>query len=86
MRVKIHPRVKKYLQGLPKKERKSVKEKLKKLGDDPFKPRPKVDIKKLKGKKHDLYRLRAGSHRFEYFVEEETVWIDEAFRRGRGYR
>jgi len=30
--------------------------------------------------------LRVGDHRFEYFIEDGRIWIDEAFRRGRGYR
>ncbi len=86
MEVKIHPRVRGYLQELPEKERGKIKRRLRDLGSDPYKARSGLDIKKLRGKKHDMYRLRVGEHRFEYFVEEKTVWIDEAFRRGRGYR
>lgn len=86
MEVRIHPRVRKYLQKLPEDEKSSVKEKLRNLEDDPYRPRPGVDIKKLEGRKHTMYRLRVGTHRFEYFVEEKTVWIDKAFLRGRGYR
>jgi len=44
------------------------------------------DIKKLKGKKRDMFRLRAGGHRFEYFIEDRVIWIVDAFKRGRGYR
>ena len=33
-----------------------------------------------------MYRLRVGDHRFEYFVDEGKVWIDNAFKRERGYR
>ncbi len=86
MNVKAHPRVQKYLLELSREERERVKKKLRELGSDPYKPRPGVDIKRPKGRKHYLYRLRVGSHRFEYFVEERTVWIDGAFRRERGYR
>ncbi len=84
MEVVIHPRVQKYLENTGEKER--LVKHLKRLADDPYNSRSGADIKKLKGKKHDMYRLRVGDHRFEYFVEEEKVWIDEAFRRGRGYR
>jgi len=33
-----------------------------------------------------MYRLRIGDYRFEYFVEEKTIYVVEAFRRERGYR
>ena len=45
----------------------------------------RLDIKKLKGKTHDVYRLRIGEHRFVYFVDDEIVWVQNAFRRERGY-
>ncbi len=73
----------KYLNISVEKER--LKKHLEKLADDPYNSRGGVDIKKLKGKKHDMYRMRVGDHRFEYFVDEGKVWIDNAFRRGRGY-
>ncbi|MEF8874140.1 MAG: type II toxin-antitoxin system RelE/ParE family toxin [Candidatus Thermoplasmatota archaeon] len=98
MEVVIHPRVqndreiktpsilknKKFSADSDEKER--LVEHLKKLADDPYTSRNGADIKKLKGKKHDMYRLRIGEHRFKYFVEEGKVWVDEAFRRVRGYR
>ena len=80
----IHPKVKKYILESGEKER--LIRHLKKLAEDPYHPRSEVDIKKLQGKKHDLYRLRVHDHRFEYFVDEEKIWIDNAFRRGRKYR
>jgi len=85
MEVVIHPRVKKYLENDTDEKERLVKH-LKKLADDPYTSRSGVDIKKLKGKTHDMYRLRVGEHRFEYFIEEGKIWVDEAFRRGRGYR
>jgi len=83
MEVRVHPRVKRYLDDSGEKER--IKESLKKLGEDPFTSRSGADIKRLKGKSHDLYRLRVGEHRFEYFVEDEIVWVQRGFRRGKGY-
>ena len=83
MEVMIHPQVQRYLDDSGAKER-FIKH-LEKLVDDPNNSRSGVDIKKLKGKKHDMYRLRVGDHRFEYFVDEGKVWIDNAFTRGRGY-
>jgi mRNA-degrading endonuclease RelE of RelBE toxin-antitoxin system len=84
MDIMIHPRVGKYLQDSGEKER--LSKHLRKLAEDPYHSRPEVDIKKLQGKKHDLYRLRINDHRFEYFIDEDKIWIDNAFKRGRGYR
>lgn len=84
MEIRVHPRVKKYLDKSDEKER--LKEHLKELMNDPYTSRSGVDIKKLRGKKHDIYRLRVGDHRFEYFVEEGIVWIERAFKRGKEYQ
>jgi mRNA-degrading endonuclease RelE of RelBE toxin-antitoxin system len=83
MKVQVHPSVKKYLDESGEKDR--LKEGLQRLEEDPFASRSGLDIKKLKGKTHNVYRLRIGEHRFEYFVEDETVWVQNAFRRERGY-
>ncbi|MFW6176226.1 MAG: type II toxin-antitoxin system RelE/ParE family toxin [Thermoplasmatota archaeon] len=84
MEIVIRPRVQKYINNSGEKER--LVKHLKKLSEDHYNSRSGVDKKKLKGKKHVMYRLRVGEHRFEYFVEEEKIWVDEAFKRGRGYR
>ena len=83
MQVMMHPRVQKYLEDSGAKDR--IIKHLEKLADDPYNSRSGVDIRKLKGKKHDMYRLRVGEHRFEYFVDDGKIWIDNAFRRGKGY-
>jgi mRNA-degrading endonuclease RelE of RelBE toxin-antitoxin system len=84
MEVVIHPRVKKFINLSGEKER--IIAHLKVLANDPYNKRSGMDIKKMKGREHDLYRLRIGEMRFEYFIEDDKVWIDEAFMRGRGYR
>lgn len=84
MKIVVHPRVRKYINESGEKER--IVKNLEKFADDPYISSSGVDIKLLKGKKHDMYRLRVGDHRFEYFIEEGNVWIDDAFLRGRGYR
>lgn len=84
MEVLIHPRVKKYLDDSGEKE--NLIRNLTYLADDPYNKRSGADIKRLKGKKHVMYRLRVGEYRFEYFVDEGKVWIDNVFIRGRGYR
>ena len=83
MKVQVHPRVKKYLDESGEKDR--LKQGLARLGDDPFTSRSGLDIKKLKGRNHEVYRLRIGEHRFEYFVEDGIVWVQNSFRRERGY-
>jgi len=84
MEIMIHPRVRKYINESSDKDR--IIKHLKKLSSDPYNSRSGVDIKKLRGKKHDMYRLRVSDHRFEYFVDEDKVWIDNAFKRERGYK
>ncbi|PTD93706.1 type II toxin-antitoxin system RelE/ParE family toxin [archaeon SCG-AAA382B04] len=84
MEVRIHPRVVDYIEEVGEKER--IKEKLENLKENPYKSRSGADIKKLKSKENEMYRLRIRPHRFEYLVEEGVVWVENAFRRGRGYR
>ena len=84
MDIKVHPRVRTYI--IESGEKETLVAHLRLLQNDPYHKRAEVDIKKLKGKKHTLYRLRVGIHRFEYFIEEETIWVDRAFKREQGYR
>lgn len=86
MEVRLHPDVRSYLDDLQDSDTERCEDSLKNLSEDPYRNRPKCDIKKLKGKEKKMYRLRVGNHRFEYFTEDDKVWIVEAFRRGRGYR
>ena len=82
MDIRVHPRVKKYLDESGEKDR--LKQGLAGLGEDPFTSRSGLDIKKLKGKTHDVYRLRIGEHRFEYFVEDEAGVGPECIPSGEG--
>lgn len=82
--VFLHPSVVKYLDHLSENERKRCYMSLKKLSNDPYKPRAGCDIKTLSGKK-DSYRLRAGSHRFLYVIRENEVLVEEGFKREKGY-
>ena len=83
--VRLHPSVIKFLDSLQETESERCRAVLKSLGRDPFTTRSGTDIKKLKGKKHALYRLRIGSYRFEYFVEASVVWVVKTFTREIGY-
>jgi mRNA-degrading endonuclease RelE of RelBE toxin-antitoxin system len=54
------------------------------LKKNPYRPRPLVDIIKLRGfKSPPMYRLRVGRHRLEYFVYENdrTITVTNAFLR-----
>lgn len=86
--VKLHPEAVKFIKKLDDKTQKQMKDKLRLLRTDPWRNRPGADIKKLSGTKgrQDLYRLRLGTYRFIYAVEGDTVWVTDAFVRGRGYR
>ncbi len=83
--LRIHPKAGKFLDEVSVIERKRLVESLENLRGNPFRPRSGTDIKRLKGKLHDFYRLRDGNYRFEYFVEDGIVWVVKAFRREVGY-
>lgn len=72
--VFLHPSVVRYLDHLSENERKRCYMSLKKLSNDPYKPRAGCIIRKLSGKK-DSCRLRAGSHRFLYVIRENDFFI-----------
>lgn len=86
--VRLHPEVVKFIKKLDDRTQKRIKEKLRLLESDPWHSRPGAHIKKLSGTegRQDLYRLRVGNYRFVYAFEENTVWVTDAFVRGRGYR
>ena len=82
--ILVHPKVHAYVALLSKVERTRCHGKLKMLAEDPFTPRAGCDIKKLSSRKN-YFRLRVGPHRFLYLVEGNEVFVEEAFRRGKGY-
>ena len=65
--------------------RKRVKSNLSELKNDPYKARPKADIKKLKGPKRDYYRLRIGNYRAIYVVEGKKVKVAKILPRNSAY-
>ena len=86
LQIQLHPTAVDFLDKLDIEERLRCIEALKLLGEDPFKNRARCNIKKLKGKKKSLYRLRVGQNRFEYFVKENCIWVVSGFKREKGYR
>lgn len=73
------------LNGLPPDHRSVVRSKLSELKEDPYRPRPNADIKKLKGPKKDYYRLRAGNFRAMYVIEGNIVKVAKIIPRDKAY-
>ena len=73
------------LKNLPPDIQGRMKVKLGELKNDPYRPRPKADIKKLKGPKRDYYRLRIGNFRALYVVEGYNVRVAKIVPRSKAY-
>ena len=86
--VRLHPNVAKFLDELDERVKNRINATLRQLEHDPFRSRPGVDVKRLKGTKgrQDFFRVRIGDYRAVYAVDEKVVWVTEIFHRGKGYR
>ena len=73
------------LREMTDKEQRRVKGALAELEVDPFRPRPKADIKRLRGPSRDLYRQRVGDMRIVYAVEGEEVRVAKILPRSKAY-
>lgn len=63
-----------------------LKEHMNLLSEDPYRPRPKVDIKKLSGGANPaIYRLRVGDYRVIYGITGSQVKVTEIIHRSKGY-
>jgi mRNA-degrading endonuclease RelE of RelBE toxin-antitoxin system len=62
-----------------------IKRALSQLVEDPFRPRPRVDIKRLKGPKRDYLRLRIGDFRTIYVVDGRRVLVAKVLPRSKAY-
>jgi len=74
------------LRKLPADVRKRMANGLRVLEEDPFRARPKADIRILEGTEPRKYRIRVGDYRAVYSVAGDEVKVIEVFVRGRGYR
>ena len=74
------------LKDLPEAVQQRIKEALGELREDPFRPRPKADIKRLKGPDRDYYRQRIGDFRAIYVVEGQRVLVVKIMPRSKAYR
>jgi len=85
--VKLHRGVVKSLERLEPKLRERIKSAVRNLGENPYEPRPGVDVVRLAGTKgrRDLYRLRIGNYRAIYAIEGKVVYLTGLFHKGKGY-
>ncbi|MGV9168446.1 MAG: type II toxin-antitoxin system RelE family toxin [Promethearchaeia archaeon] len=71
---------------LESKQKNRVKEPLRTLEEDPFRNRPRTDIKKLRYPSDPpLFRLRIGNYRAIYFVVKNEVKVTEIIHQSKGY-
>lgn len=76
----------KQLLTLDQRLRDKIKRRIRQLSANPYRPRAKADIKKLKGSFNpELYRLRVGDFRVVYAVIGAEIRITEIIRRGKSY-
>jgi len=61
------------LERIPESPKKKIIASIKKLSSNPFPPSP--NIKKLKGFKPPIYRIRSGDFRVLYTVHDKTIII-----------
>lgn len=62
-----------------------IKERLRKLSNDPYRSEPGTDIKKLRGPKRNYYRLRIGNYRAIYVIDGNRVLVAKVLPRSRAY-
>jgi len=85
-RVVISDTATRQLRKLPGDQRSRVARALRVLEEDPFRPRPKADIRAIADTEPRKHRLRIGDYRVVYAIVGREVKIIEVFIRGRGYR
>ncbi len=73
------------LRALPPRVQGRVKRALRELEEDPFRSRPRADIKKLRGPAREYHRLRVGDHRAIYVVEGRRVLVARILPRSKAY-
>ena len=84
-RVLLSETARRQLRDLQVRTRTRIERALAELEDDPFHPRPKADIKRLKGPDRDYYRQRIGDHRAIYVVDGRRVLVAKILPRSKAY-
>ena len=77
--------VRRQLRDLSERTQTRIKQALTELEQDPFHPRPKADIKRLKGPDRDYYRQRIGDYQAIYVVEGRRVLVAKILPRGKAH-
>lgn len=85
-RVSLSETAVRQLRKLPQEAQRRVVKGLRGLEEDPFRPRPRADIRPIEGTDPRKYRLRVGDYRAVYAVVGKEARVLEIFARGRGYR
>jgi len=63
-----------------------IKEKIKKVIEEKLTTEPLIYGERLKGTLKDMWKLRVGSYRIIYVVEEDTVYVLGIIHRREAYR
>jgi len=85
-RIMLSETAARQLRKLPQDIRNRIAKGSRVLERDPFRPRPKADIRIIEGTEPRKYRLRIGDYRAIYAVVVREVKIVEVSTRGRRYR
>ena len=85
-RVTLSETAARQLRKLPSEQRNRIVRGLRVLEEDPFRPRPKADLRPIEGTNPRKYRIRIGEYRAVYAVVRRGAKVLEVFTRGRGYR
>jgi len=85
-RVTLSETAVRQLRKLPSDQRNRIVRGLRVLEENPFRPRPRADVRPIEGTDPRKYRIRIGEYRAVYAVVGRDVKILEVFTRGRGYR
>ncbi len=83
--VLLSETVQRQLRDIPVRTQMRIKRALTELEEDPFRPRPRADIKRLKGPDRDYYRQRIGNYRAIYVVEGQRVLVAKILPRSKAY-
>jgi len=87
-RVRVHPRVGRELEAIERAGRpdivRRIQRSLEDLEREPLRPRPGVDVKKVKGAPDPLHRLRVGPYRLLFRVETASreILVLRVYRKG----
>jgi mRNA-degrading endonuclease RelE of RelBE toxin-antitoxin system len=84
-KVLLSETARRQLREVPQTTRHRIKAALGELEEDPFRPRAKADIKKLRGIDRVYYRQRIGDHRAIYVVDGHRVLVAKILPRSKAY-